>query len=553
MNSGNASEHLAVPGEEQPTVLLEGKYSTSAETPQTTPASASKIESTTPTTGSDFEAERRTIRRAMRIGLWVWPAFTALDAYMCIVLYPDAPFALFVVYRFVVELVLFAGYRATLHPEVRLEWLVQGQHVAYFLAAFFISLMAIHLGGLLSVYMHGISLVCLVYAAVMPEPWQRSSVTFTLIGLIFPAVMVSTAVISPHARQEWGTTASLAVFASNYIFVIASSIVGAVCGHAVWAARQQVYRLRQLGRYRLQAPIGSGGMGEVWLAWDGILKRNVALKLLRVGSSSTPDMVSRFEREAYAASQLKGPHTVHVYDFGASDDGIYYIAMEYLSGLDLGRLVRDYGPLPPARAVHFILQACLSLEEAHNAGIIHRDIKPQNLFVTQAGNDFDFVKLLDFGLARLHGPNIGGELTRTGFVAGGTPAFMAPELWRGATADARSDIYALGATLYYLLAGVLPVEAETRGEFLQAHAGQELVRLSERCKFLLPDQLEAIVMRCLSTFAADRFQSITEFRVALSKTHDPNGWTSVHAETFWKELHTIPARTSPAAGAPAVG
>lgn len=548
MNNGNTSKDTETPSAEQPTVLLDDTHRTPAAT-RSGPSAKSGAQSTTRAMNSDFDAERRTIRRAMRIGLWVWPSFTALDAYMCVMLYPEAPFRLFVVYRLTVALVLLAVYRATLRPEVRTDWLVLGQHGAYFLAALFIALMAVHFGGLLSVYMHGISIVCLVYAAVMPEPWQRSMITFTLIGLIFPAVMFVAALVSPEARQEWGTTESLAVFASNYIFVVASSVVGMVCGHAVWAARQQVYRMRQLGRYRLQAPIGSGGMGEVWLAWDGLLKRNVALKLLRVGHSSTPDMVRRFEREAYAASQLKGPHTVHVYDFGASDDGIYYIAMEYLAGLDLGRLVREHGPLPPARAVSFVLQACESLEEAHAAGIVHRDIKPQNLFVTRVGNDPDYLKLLDFGLARLHGPHADGELTRTGFVAGGTPAFMAPELWLGATADARSDIYALGATLYYLLTGTVPVDADTVGEFLRAHSAQGLACPSERCESPLPEALEAIVMRCLAKATADRYPSITELRIALTELPLASEWTTADANAFWQQVHGAPAATSAVASA----
>src|SRR5690606_619937 len=140
---------------------------------------------------------------------------------------------------------------------------------------------------------------------------------------------------------------------------------------------------RRVGRYRLQAPIGRGGMGEVWLAWDQSLQRNVALKLLRMGSGAGPEMVKRFEREAQAAGRLQGEHVVRIFDFGASDDGLYYIAMEYLDGVDLATLVEREGALPPARAARVARQACLALEEAHAAGIIHRDIKPNNLLLTR--------------------------------------------------------------------------------------------------------------------------------------------------------------------------
>jgi serine/threonine-protein kinase len=143
--------------------------------------------------------------------------------------------------------------------------------------------------------------------------------------------------------------------------------------------------------------------------------------------------LQRFEREAPSRPASLRTHTVQIYDFGASDDGIYYIAMEYLTGTDLRTLVAEAGPLPPARAASFVMQACLSLEEAHAAGIIHRDIKPHNLFVTRVGENPDFVKLLDFGIVRFRPPGGGGDqhLTQTGFLAG-TPAYMAPELWRGA-------------------------------------------------------------------------------------------------------------------------
>jgi serine/threonine-protein kinase len=489
----------------------------------------------------DTEAARRVVARATRIGLWVWPSFVVLDAWMCFVAYPGAPFPLFVAYRLLEELALYGVYRASRSGTVRLRPLIQAQNLSFGLAAVIIALMAVHLGGIQSPYMHGISIVALVRAAVIPERWQRALPTFAAIGLAFPAVMAAGAVVAPEARAAWLTGGALTVFASNYVFVLASSVLGMITGHIVWTAREQVFRARRVGRYRLRAPIGRGGMGEVWLAWDVSLRRNVALKLLRLAGGATPEAVKRFEREAQATSQLRGPHVIQIFDFGASDDGLYYIAMEYLTGTDLGTLVAETGPLPTARAVHFVMQACLALEEAHAAGIIHRDIKPHNLFVTQIGGQPDFVKLLDFGIVRLQSAEAADRgLTMPGFVIG-TPGYLAPELWGGAAADERSDIYALGVTLRFLLTGSAPDErwpsaaagagrgGGTAPEPLAGHDGRPR-----------PDALDALLRRCHAIRPGDRIQTVRELWGALAVLYDPAAWTLADAETFWRD--TWPAR-----------
>ena len=480
----------------------------------------------------DVEARRRTVQRAMRIGLWIWPSFTLLDAWMCFVAYPAAPFGLFLLYRVVVELALFIAYRASLAPGRPIRDIALGQNISFSLAAIGVALMAIPLGGIESPYMHGISIVALVRATVVPEPWRRALPAFAAIALSFLLVMGTSVALSPAHRAAWLTAGALTVFVSNYVFVVASAVIGLVTGHLMWAAQEQVYRARRLGRYRLQARLGKGAMGEVWLAWDLSLKRNVALKLLRQGDDLSPDSVKRFEREALAASQLRGPHTVQIYDFGASDDGIYYIAMEYLSGGDLRSLVADHGPLPPARAAGFIMQACLSLEEAHAAGIIHRDLKPHNLFVTRVGEDHDFLKLLDFGIVRFRRPEASDHhLTQTGFLAG-TPAYMAPELWLGAQADERSDIYALGVTLYYLLTGTTPFDAASMGEMMGAHVERAPQPPSQVRP--VPPRLDEVVLRCLAKRPEDRYQSVRELYLALDSARNPLEWTPEHARAFWE-------------------
>lgn len=498
------------------------------------PAQATTSALSTPTAEGEYTAGRRTVARAMWIGAWIWPSFTLLDVYMCYVAYPDAPFRLFVLYRVVVQLVFIAVYRASVHgslPIKRLFWL---QNITYGACALVIALMAVHLGGIRSPYMHGISIVALVRAALVPTHWRQGINTYGRIALAFPIVMGVGAAVSPAARAEWLSSESLIVFASNYVFVLTSSLIGLITGHIVWSAQEQLYRARRVGRYRLQAPIGKGGMGEVWLAWDQTLRRNVALKILRVGTTSSPEAVRRFEREAQAAGRLRGTHVVRVFDWGASDDGLYYIAMEYLAGMNVATLVEQFGPLPPARAIHLTIQACIALEEAHAAGIIHRDLKPHNLHITHMPDEPDFLKLVDFGIARRLASDASSDrLTMAGLMIG-TPAYLAPELWFGAEADERTDIYALGITLYVMLTGVTPFHGWSMSQLRAAHIAAEQPELHLPPGEPLSDRLEALLLRCLAWSAADRVQSVRELHDALLELYDPTAWTTADAEAFWK-------------------
>src|SRR5262245_21567125 len=461
----------------------------------------------------------------MRIGLAVWPAFIVLDVFMCFVVFPAAPFGRFLLFRIVVEACLWVVYRMSLRPDVPLGRLSLCQNLTFFAAALAVSVMALDLGGPTSAYVHGLSIVLLVRATVLPESWRRAIFTSAPIALVFPAVMAVAAAFWPEVRADWNTGASLARFASHYVFVVATAVIGTVARNTVWAAREQAYRARRCGRFRLQAPIGRGGMGEVWLAWDDEKRQNLVIKLLRAEQTPDPIAVRRFEREARAASRLTSPHTIRIFDFGASDDGLYYVAMEYLQGSDLDALVRTHGVLAPARAIHLGMQACESLDEAHAAGIVHRDIKPSNLFVTRAGDEYDVLKVLDFGLARLAGADESTQLTRTGWLLG-TPAYVAPELWQGHDADARSDLYALGATLYFLLTGAAPFQADTQAAFLAAHLRQAPRPPSERAREPVPPSLDAVVLRCLAKDVGERFQSAAELRAALAAIDVVPAWTA---------------------------
>ncbi|WP_437294385.1 serine/threonine-protein kinase [Sorangium sp. So ce426] len=487
------------------------------------------------------ESQRRAVQRAAYIGLWVWPGFFLLDLYMATWVYPSAPLWHFAALRLAEQAAIVAVYRMSLRRDVSLRRIAGAGDLLFLGAALFISAMALDLGGIRSIYMDGLSVLMLVRCVIVPAPWWSALRSLALLALTYPLVMGIAAVFSVSIRASLLDVPELAGVAGHYVFVLASALVGALSGHLVWSAQQQVYQARKLGRYRLEARIGQGGMGEVWLAWDETLGRKVALKLLRTQEAPEPADLRRFQREAHAASVLSNPHTIRIFDFGASDDGIYYIAMEYLPGADLGALLAAYGPMPAQRAVRFIAQACESLIEAHDAGVIHRDIKPQNLFVTRVGDDHDFVKLLDFGIARVvpRGEPVSG--TSTG-VLRGTPEYMAPELFCGEQADARSDIYGLGVTFYTLLTGGPPFEGSSLAQVIAAQLSQRPTRPSARRKEPLPAQLEAVVLRCLEKDPTARFQSMQELASAVRELADDAGWSARDAERFWRDHVTQLAR-----------
>jgi len=486
-------------------------------------------------TGTD----RPGILRAMRIGLWTWPTFIILDAYMCFVAYPDAPFRLFVVYRIIIELGLYVVYRAALREDVSIERLFLWQGVSFSCTAFTISLMAIHLGGIRSPYMHGISIVALVWAAVVPTHWSRALPILTSIGLAFPIVIGLGAAVSPTARVDWINADALTVFGSNYVFVISSSALAVVLCHLVWTAQQQT---RRIGSYQLEALLGRGGMGEVWRARHHLLARRAAIKLIRpeAGSSRSARKigVDRFQREAQATALLRSPHTIALYDFGISEQGDFFYVMELLEGYDAQTLVERFGPQPAGRVLHLLEQVCDSLSEAHAAGLVHRDIKPSNIYVCRLGLQHDFVKVLDFGMVKIRHAESEGKTLLTGEHATGTPAYMAPEMIMGtADIDGRADIYALGCVAYYLLTGQLVFEADSAMKMLVRHVQDAPVPPSTRTELAVPAALDDLVLRCLEKDPAGRPKDVGEL---LELVRDCAGrsesWTRALARAWW-EVH----------------
>ena len=319
----------------------------------------------------------------------------------------------------------------------------------------------------------------------------------------------------------------IAYFGSRFVYGISLDIAAA----------------RRMGPYQLEERLGAGGMGEVWRAQHRLLVRPAAIKLVRQagrgfggGDSSALEASTRFEREAQVTAQLQSPHTVELYDFGTTEDGTFYYVMEMLHGLDLETLVEQHGPLPPERVVHALLQICHSLAEAHTRGLVHRDVKPANIFLCRYGSDLDFVKVLDFGLVTLEGEWGEGAdgLTSEGRVPG-TPAYMAPEtIVDPASVDGRADLYALGAVAFWMLTGTHVFAGQTPTEVLVAHVNEPPRPPSAMTEVDIPPELDALVLACLAKDPSDRPRNAAALAAALRKVPIDAPWTADRSDRWWR-------------------
>lgn len=274
------------------------------------------------------------------------------------------------------------------------------------------------------------------------------------------------------------------------------------------------------GRFRIKALLGFGGMGAVYEAVQHNMQRSVALKVI---PSHDPTTTARFEREALTISQLHHPNTVTVFDYGKTDQGVLFLAMEMLSGQTLSDLIKRRGVLTPNEAVHIATQVCRSLSEAHRANIVHRDVKPDNIFLIKVDEDPHFVKVLDFGIAKILQGEDHVELTGDGRIIG-TPKYMSPEQILAETVDHRSDIYSLGCIVFEMLCGSPPFQDTNTTRLMIAHAQQPPPTFAERLPHdalnRIPGPLEAVVRRALSKSPDTRFRDIDEFRDALQTALD---------------------------------
>jgi serine/threonine-protein kinase len=295
------------------------------------------------------------------------------------------------------------------------------------------------------------------------------------------------------------------------------------------------------GSYRLIERLGEGGMGEVWRASHQLLAREAAIKFIRPGSipgvslDASRTMVQRFELEARATASLTSAHTIELYDFGVSDDGTFYYIMELLEGLDCDLLVRKFGPLPPSRVVHLMTQVCESLEEAHGKGLIHRDVKPANIYVCRSGVRCDFVKVLDFGLVADRRQASNDVMLTPAEHAIGTPAFMAPEAAQGRGIDGRTDLYGLGCVAYWLVTGRQVFEGSGFLEVISQRMRVEPDPPSRHSREDLPRELDAVILSCLEKSPERRPPNAREVARLLRSVPLHNSWDAERAEAWWRE------------------
>ncbi len=300
---------------------------------------------------------------------------------------------------------------------------------------------------------------------------------------------------------------------------------------------EQLNEALAVGSYRLVSALGSGGMGEVWLARHRFLVRPAAVKLIRpdvAPGAGREQLVRRFEREAHVTAALRSPHTVQLYDFGVNDTGSFYYVMEYLDGLDLHRLVKRFGPQPAERVIMLLRQACRSLAEAHERGLVHRDIKPANLFVTRLGTEHDYVKVLDFGVVKEQSGHDATMLSNQGILQG-TPAFMPPEIVLGETRiDGRADLYSLACTAYWTLTAQTVFDATTPAQMLLQQVNAQPLPPSEKSEVVIPRKLEAILMMCLQKDPAKRPGSALQLASQLAEVRCEAPWTNERAQSWWE-------------------
>jgi serine/threonine-protein kinase len=414
--------------------------------------------------------------------------------------------------------------------------------------AFLVALQSWLIGALIQDHLLNISWLCvwIVMFPLLVPATPRSNIVASFASATMAPLCFLFRVVSgkePHP----GAQKLFVSFFPNYM-AAAMAIVPAVLlhrlGHSLHAAEK---RLKELGSYQLVEMLGRGGMGEVWRAEHRMLAREAAVKIVHLEDETAEareHMLRRFEVEARATASLHSPHTVSLYDFGISSEGTFYYVMELLYGLDLESLVSRFGPVPPARAVHIMKQACASLAEAHAAGMVHRDIKPANIYLCRLGLEHDWVKILDFGLvASAKGctsctkDGSKGRLTAANTIVG-TPSFMAPEMAEGRPdIDGRADIYALGCVAYWLLTGTLVFDGpdKTPMKILMDHVGTPPEPPSKRLGRPLPAALEAVLLRCLEKDPRNRPPSASELARQLDACALEDAWDAERAHGWWKE------------------
>ena len=357
-----------------------------------------------------------------------------------------------------------------------------------------------------------VGMMALHYRDVDPAMWRM--VGYDTRGFAQSTIIITTALMT---TMWWTLTVGLSSIAC----------------HVIHRLRIEVSSVRSLGQYQLERKLGEGTMGVVYQATHGMLKRPTAVKLLRpeLGGREVHDL---FRREVQLTATLKHPHTITIYDYGRTPEGLFYYAMELLEGASLQDIVEATGPQPVSRVIHILSDVAHALDEAHSVGLIHRDIKPSNIMLARQGGEYDVVKVVDFGLVKRVSDEEDSEASDARSIKG-TPHYLSPE---GVNApqevDARSDIYALGAVGYCLLTGRPVFEGDTVLEVCMQQVQATPAPMSEARGEPVPKKLEQLILSCLAKNKDDRPQSAQALADALDQLDIPT-WTRAVAERWWQQ------------------
>ncbi len=382
--------------------------------------------------------------------------------------------------------------------------------------------------------MIGLFLLMIVHGIFIPHRWQETARVVMVMALAPAISMILFESLHPELAARVEPLFSWDNISTELLIVIVGILLATYASGILNALRTDVREAKRIGQYQLLSRIGGGGMGDVFLAKHAMMKRPCAMKLILAESAHDTNALARFEREVQSTASLTHPNTIAIYDFGHTEDQTFFYVMEYLPGLSLAELIQEAGPLPAGRVIYLLRQACRALAEAHSEGMVHRDLKPGNLFVTERGGECDFIKVLDFGLVKLTQDSENPQLTAEQVVSG-TPHYMPPEQATGdSDLDGRTDLYALGAIAYHMLTGRPPFEAKTPMGILLAHASKPVVPPSEIVSDI-PSDLERIVLRLLEKDSCNRFADMTELEAALSTCSSVEDWDSQQAAIWWHQ------------------
>ncbi len=388
---------------------------------------------------------------------------------------------------------------------------------------------------------YGAALFLFLAAALLPWPLGFQVTLGLVFTLLYPVAAAVAASVVPEVSEFWAaqTETSLGqVILDQAIGVGVLAAVSVYITRTLYTMRRQLHAASRLGNYVIEGELGKGGMGKVYRAQHAMIRRPTAVKVMEAQAARSPEALARFEREVQLSATLSHPNTITIYDFGRSEDATFYYVMEYLDGMDLQRMVERFGPIAPERMTYILRQVCGSLAEAHSRGIIHRDLKPSNIFLTERGGLHDFVKVLDFGLAKqLRSSSDDVQLTQVGSVFG-TPLFMAPETAAEDAVDHRADQYSVGCVAYWMLTGKPPFEGTSPYDVIAKHLKVDPLAPSTASELTISQSLDDIVLKCLAKRPRDRFTDMDELRAALDSLAFDNPWNGERAREWWS-LHMV--------------